>query len=243
MMTPADLIALAREDLLDDCPNVASPTEQDYRYPTAFLLRATGDAQREACHRQDLKHLFDDTTADVCTIAVTAGWVSYALDARILRLASVRLALVEHPLIHLTPTQVRDDHRHDLVSQPTGFCVLGRSLVLNRKPVTLDTLNLAVWRDPVTDPNLTDELEWTREPEKLAHWLAYRAFLRPDEDRKEADTMNMERAKYHRLAFDAAFGPEVSAQARADLLAYPPAVSFASFSRERHSSFISCCDW
>jgi hypothetical protein len=231
-MTPADLIAIARQDYLDENPDLVGATPEDaWRFKTPFLLREVGNAQREACYRQDLRHLYDATTPEICRITITAGTRAYPLDARILRLADARFAS-GGVLMHTTQPGL-DSHRFDLsprLATARSFIVQGRTLILDCEPAAGDTLLLSVWRAPLRDPNLTDDLEWTAEPEKLAHWLAHKAFLRPDED-----TANVKLAEYHRAAFDTAFGRENSAQARAELLAYPPVISVAPMRRHTPS--------
>lgn len=216
-MKAKDLIDIARQDYLDESPDIVGEAPEFlYNFKTPFLLREVGNAQREACYRQDLRHLYDDTTPEICTIAVLPGTRAYPLDARILRLDDVRLdsrgRLFHSPCRHLP------EH----VTCSWHFTVQGRALVLPATPPATDTLRLSVWRAPLADPNLNDELEWTAEPEKLAHWLAYRAFMRPNEN-----TMNLKLAEFHRAAFDTAFGRENSAQARAELLSCPASIVFS----------------
>lgn len=219
-MTPADLIPIVRTDYLDDYSDSVDGDDTDLVFKDAWILRQIGEAQRQACNRQDLRHLFDDTTAEICTIPIVAAQQSYVLDSRILRLHSVLLAAppAEDVLLtHVTQSWLENwtFNWREATGAPLRFFVTGRTLTLDHSPTT-GTLYLSVWREPLSTPNMHDDLEWTKDPEKLGHWVAHRAFLRPDIGK---DRLAL--SKTHRELFDQAFGAEVPAQARAELLAYP----------------------
>jgi hypothetical protein len=226
-VTPADLIQIARADWLDDAPDtVGAMPEDQYRFRTPFLLREIGNAQRQACYGQDLRHLYDETTPEICRITLVAGQASYPLDPRILRLHRVTTASgcsLEHT------TQARAEAygwpHHGRGRPSDAFYVVDRRLHLWTDPwrdLIGTHLHLAVWREPLGNPNLTDDLEWPSDQEKLLHWVAYRAFSRPDED-----TANAKSAADHYALFCQAFGAPNAAQVRAELLAYPNALTIA----------------
>lgn len=223
-MYASELLSIVREDFLDDAANALDGDEAGYRFSTPTLLRHIGEAQRQACYRQDLKHLFDSTTPEICEIAITAETSSYLLDPRILRIEVARLA-ASYPLQHVSRAWMeanRPTWRWAEAGTPSRFFIIGRILYVDPIPLTSSTLYLSVWREPLETPDADSELEWTLDPEKLAHWVAFRCFLKPDED-----SYNEKLAAEHRALFDLAFGTEVPARARADLLAYPAA--FAPF--------------
>jgi hypothetical protein len=217
-MTPIELLPIIRRDFLDEMPDVLGDPESVMRWPRAFILREIGQAQRQACLRRDLRHLFDDTTAALCTVPLNVGQAAYALDQRVLRIDTARIGTVT--LRHLTRVAL-DEHRPGwrtlAVGIPDAFYIEGSRLSLVPAPaVPTAPLLLAVWRLPLTEPNWTTPLEWPGEQSLLAHWVAYRAFLRP-----QPDTVSESLAKLHLGLFEQAFGPAVPERVRADLLAYP----------------------
>lgn len=218
-MTPAELIQILRADYLDDASDAVDP-ELVYRWSDSYLLREIATAQRQACYRQDLRHLFDDSTAEICQITLVADQHAYALDSRILRIHQARLD--DQPLRHVTQARLEAERpawRSGSSGVPSEFFVTRRRLTLIPAPnddLDGETLQLDVWREPLLAPGMNDDIEWPHEPEQLAHWVAYRAFSRPDPDSIQSDL-----AQQHLLLFERAFGAEVPAQARAELLAYP----------------------
>lgn len=219
-MLASALINIVREEFLDDVSDAVAGYEADARWSDTFLLRLVGQAQRQACYRSDLRHLYDATTAAICTIPLVSGTQSYALDSRILRLDEVRLDTTT--LLHTSQARLDEagyNWRSTLYTRtPTAFFVHQRTLFLDAIP-TSGTLHLAVWREPLADPALDDALEWTDDPEALGHWVAYRAFLVPDEDLND-----QERAAFHLEQFNAAFGLPTTARERLEVLGAPPSL-------------------
>jgi hypothetical protein len=218
-MTAGDLLAIIRADYLDD-------DVTPYAWSDAFLLREIGRAQQQACWRQDLRHLYDNESF---AVTVTEGVRSYALDPLILRIDEILFD--GEPLIFTTRAMLdlsRPGWRNTVDGIPVSFYVQGRKLYLDRAPSAAEdglALSIHAWREPLIDPmdlGEHDDLEWTNDPEQLAHWVAYRAFLRRDED-----TQNKEHAKLHLDLFNATFGAEVPVQARAELLMYPADLTIA----------------
>jgi hypothetical protein len=218
-MTPGDLIPIIREAYLQDITDALNP-ERSQMFSDPWLLREVATAQRQACLRQDLRHIYDDETAELCSIALVSGQATYTLDSRILRLDEVRIG--DDLLVHTTKAaldEARPSWRQMVPGTPKWFVVTGRTLRLVPAPtaaVAADPLSLSVWRLPLVDPNMGDDLEWPGEAEQFGHWVAFRAFSVPNSGFDEP-----ERAARERALFDAAFGREVPAQARAELLAYP----------------------
>ena len=240
-MTPADLIQIVRQDFLDDVSDAVDGPDSDATWSNEFLLRQVGEAQRQACYRQDLRHLFDDTTEAICEITLASGTQSYALDSRILRIHDAQYG--GEAVVHTTQDAL-DRAFHDwrtLTGAPEQFFIRGRMLTLDRIPGTAEdgeTLALSVWREPLATPGMNDDLEWTLDPEKLGHWVAHRAFMRPNLS-KEAPGLS----KQHRDLFDLAFGREVPAAARAELLAYPDRVGLGPVTVRNHRWAFQCEDF
>lgn len=213
-MTAAELLAIIRADYLDDAL-------EPHNWSDAFLYREIGRAQQEACWRGDLRHFFDTSTSDICEVSVTAGIRAYALDPRILRIQTARLGTVV--LEHTTQAALDErafNWRGATYGSVSRFFINGRTLYFDYLP-TAATLYLEVWRSPLLVPSeieteADEELEWTDSQEDLAHWVAFRAYSRRDED-----THNQQAALEHRAMFDSVFGEEVKPRERLDLLRYP----------------------
>lgn len=224
-MTAAELLAIIRADYLDD--TIGGDDGSLYNWSDTFLYREIGRAQQQACWRQDLRHFFDTSTADVCQVTVVAGTRTYALDSRILRIHQARLGTVV--LEHTTQAALDErafNWRGATYGNVRRFFINGRTLYFDYLP-TAGTLYLEVWRDPLLLPSeieaaSDEELEWTDSQEDLAHWVAYRAYSRRDED-----TMSPKKATEHLKLFDAVFGQEVKPRERLDMLRYPDTLSIA----------------
>lgn len=218
-MTVGELLEIIRQDYLDD-------DFQPYILPDTFLVREIFRAQQQVCYRQDLRHLFD---AESFRLTLTESRLAYALDPLILRLERV---LLNGVLLYHTTLADLDARwigwRDYPAGTPRQFYIQGRTLYLDRAPdAALDgaTVTLQAWRLPFGDPaelSVGDDLEIYIDPEQLAHWVCYRAYLRYD-----LDPDKRARAAEHLALFNATFGAEVPAKARAELLSYPAELNFA----------------
>ena len=227
-MTPNELIDIIRSEYLDEFLDDATSkfvAESAVKNKTPFLLREIGTAQRRACWRGDMRRIFDDSTAAICTITLVADTQSYALDNRILLIDT---AVYEDALLNFTTRPMLDSlrcgWREYSAGAPNNFYVQGRKLILDRAPSTAEadqTITLSVYREPLANPELTTTLEVDLDPEALANWVAYRAFMRPNQDKARNDL-----AKIHLDAFDAYYGAEVPKPARDEMLSCPPTVYF-----------------
>lgn len=226
-MTPNELIDIIRSEYLDEFLDDATSSviaESSVKNKTPFLLREIGTAQRRACWRGDMRRIFDDSTAAICTVTLAAGTQSYDLDPRILLIDT---AVYDSELLTHTTRPILDallSWRSYEAGPPCNFYIQGRKLILDREPGTAeagDTVSLSVWREPLANPEMQDELEVDLDPEALAGWVAYRAFLRPNQDKARQDL-----ARHHLHAFDSYYGAEVPKPARDAMLAAPPFMSF-----------------
>ena len=105
-MKNTELIAVVREDYLDDVPDIAVPTAADYRWSSAFILRNLNQGEREAADRGNL--FFDDSTTSICSIALVDGTALYSLDRRIKRV--VRCVFDNLTLKHTTERALDADY-------------------------------------------------------------------------------------------------------------------------------------
>ncbi|MGB5832588.1 MAG: DUF6682 family protein [Thiohalocapsa sp.] len=226
-MTRAELIRIAREEYLDDLADIDDPVvaEEVYRWSTPFLLRASIEAERQACRRADLRHIYDESTESVCSITLEADRRSYPLAPSVLRIEQVL-----HNGKQLTHTT-----REELLAcdpgwmvwpagDPSSFFIQARQLTLTRWPSVAAAavpLLLSVYREPLWAEGLDDAdqvtvatpLEWPGEALPLVHWICYEAYQRNDED-----THNAGRAAEHLALFERAFGPALKQRVIAGLL-------------------------
>jgi hypothetical protein len=210
-MTRSELIRIVREELLDDVDDCLDAGEEIDRWSAAALLRWSGEAERQACRRGDLRHIFDDSTEAVCRLTLELGVTAYLLDPRVLRIDEVHRAdgvRLEHTtragLDLLCPTW-----RTAQAGPPRAFFIQGRRLRLDRPPSAAEdgtVLSLSLWREPLVTygESLTTDtaFELPHEIEPLKHWMAYEAFSVRDEDLGD----NSQAAK-HLALFERAYGP------------------------------------
>lgn len=228
-MDRAELIRIAREDYLDDVVDLedADDAEAIYRWKTTFLLRSSAEAERQACRRRDLRHIYDDESTDCCVIALTAGQRSYSLSPVVLRIDQARHSGLA--LVHTTREALdacNSAWRDDADGTPTAFYVTGRKLVLDRAPdatAAAYPISLGVYREPFAteDVTLYDEFEWPGEIRPLVHWMCWEAYQRNDQD-----TINKGMAVEHLALFERAFGPALEQRSILGLLEQPGSVRY-----------------
>lgn len=221
-MTYAELISIVRNDLLDDIVPGSDAGYEDSNWSKSFLLREAINAAKQASYRQDLRHIFDESFR----ITLKTGVKSYALDPAILRIEEITLngAPLRHVHLGTLDTHSRGWRDYE-AGTPTKFYIRARTLFLDRVPSAAYSgakLALKVWREPYSTGDIDDEIEWDIDVEKLGHWIAFKAFNRRDED-----TQDGKKAAEHLMLFNMAFGDEVPARVRMELLQTPPTVTFS----------------
>lgn len=178
----------------------------------AQWVRFANEAQREACRRAHL--LVDSSTASICHLAVTAGHPVINLSKKILRVRGVRLAsdgtvLAKIRVDVLDTRSGRNWQADEGVPAYYAEDFQSSALLLYPKPSSGDSLNLTVVRLPLADmAHDTDEPELPEScHEGLVKWMLYRAYSAHD-----VETENMPRAQAALAAFEAQFGPAISAK-------------------------------
>ena len=204
-MNKSELIRKLREDLLDDVPDVSDPGDDDYLWSDRTLSRYLSEAQDEACRRADL--IFDATTDAFTDVSLVDGTATYALNAKITKIVSVKLD--NEPLARTTRFDLdrnRPFWEAHTSGDPMYWFYENGSLTLYPKPdatAAAKTCTVAVYRLPQADLALdsdTPEIPAYYHPH-LCYYAAYLAFLRPDED-----SQNAQRAPLMLQMFDAVFG-------------------------------------
>lgn len=213
-MTQEELIARVRSDSDDLVVPYLSPDE--------LIIQWLAEAEQEAAIRSRL--IYDSTTADVCSIAVTAGQPTYALHPAIIDVAraaftpsgsstEIDLYLTDH---------VEQDRLHagwrTQVDVPRQAIQMDTTLRLGCVPSTDGVIALECYRLPVS----LDDDSWQPEisaihHRHLAQWALHRCYSRPD-----AEIFNPKKADAALAEFTRVFGLRPEAGMRRDSQANRP---------------------
>lgn len=202
-MTLRELIRLFRLEVDDSV--------EPYLWSDEEATDFANDAQQEACRRARL--LVDSSTAAICQLALTvadAGLV--ALDSRVIFVRRARFA----GSLPLKRMNMQDMEAHDPYWQdadpdtPTVFVPdyeTGK-LLFWPPPIAAKTALLTVVREPLLEMDSEDDepeipTRWHR---SLRHWMAFRAYSKPD-----ADAADPKKAAAALALFEQEFGPKSSA--------------------------------
>ena len=144
-MTLLDLLAQFRSDAKD--------TVATYLFGDLEVIGWLGEAEEEACIRARL--LFDDATAALCEIAVTAGTREYAIDPRITEIVTAWLTdaySMEYDLDIVMRTWLDrqdPDWRKDAARRPEALMHLSKRIAFEVDPDADYTLTQEVYRKPL----------------------------------------------------------------------------------------------
>lgn len=180
-MTLDELIVLFGVEVQDEV--------EPYLFDEEDRIALLDEAVKEACLRKNL--LFDDSTAEICEIAVTTPVYEYALNEVINRITQAYVVCGSE-YYYLTPVsrdeldRVRPRWREDSVDDPIYLLVDEKTVRLVPPPSQDGTLHLEVYRVPLESEYMAVTLEEPVIAEthqyKLIFWAAYRALNRPDAD-------------------------------------------------------------
>jgi hypothetical protein len=166
-MTLADLIATFRGDTTDT-------DAQKYLWPDADVVRWLNEAEREAAIRRHL--IYDDSTADVCSIAVTSASATYPLNATVIEVMHARLvdaASLTNDLMIIQGRQwleeIRPDWRGESAGLPLVLVHDDSSIRLIPAPSASYTLALEVHRLPLSDMALTAAVTFQDTGDTVTH--------------------------------------------------------------------------
>ncbi len=200
-MKGLDLAIILREDYLDDAV-------KEYLWSDAALLRYINNAQREASIRGHF--IFDDTTPAYTQIPLKSGKSEYRLHGLITRVICASIG--DEPVSRKT----REEMDYQVPGWRTKtdiapiFVVTGRTISFFPTPTADATAKLEVYRSPKPLADLDVELETILEFQPdLVHWCVYEALSKRDQD-----TFDPQKAKYHLDMFDSVFGKPVTAVVR-----------------------------
>lgn len=198
-MTFTEIEKLVRREIDDEVGADADKYVQKWQ-----VLAYANDAEQEACIRGRL--LTDSTSAEVCSVALTAGTATYAFDPRILHLLRGKVAGAARPVSRVSFTRLDElvesweDHTGEVVAFVTGMDK--RMLRLYRNPVADGVLNLSVVRLPLADmtadtgPEIPTYLHTA-----LVPWIKYRIY-----NNQDSELFNKARATEMLAQFELKFG-------------------------------------
>ena len=222
-MNRAELVRKLREDLLDDVPDMADPTDSDYEYSTATLARYLSEAEDEACRRSDL--IFDATNATFTDVTLVDGTATYTLDSKITKVTAVKL---DNELIKRTTRWDLDRSYSQwpgaTAGDPSCYFFENGKLTFYPAPdatAAAKTCTVTVYRlpqYPLRTATDIPEIPAAYHPH-LCYYAAYLAFLRPDEDHTDP-----QKAALMSQLFDRYFGPAYTAHAEELLKDYGDAL-------------------
>jgi hypothetical protein len=192
MIDIAELIPLARRDVLDD-------TIADYRWSDATLTNFALEAVQEACHRAPL-------LKKVSTVKVVIDKATYAIDDSIRQILVAKLDAIATPLQQTTDAQLmlrRSSQWRTHKGTPTHYVRVGHKITFYPAPILADTLVLSTTNN--FNYTATDyETEVDIDPvyaKDLIQWIGHKAFAMMD-----ADQLNDRKSKDCLAAFESAFG-------------------------------------
>lgn len=206
-MTFKELLQAAREELSD----TVGTQDGDFALTKSRALRYFNEAQTEACRRSRL--LIDADTAEICTIAVSAGQAVYTLDERVVKILSARIVGRSAPLQRMfrsdMPAGWQD--QSGVATAWVNDYATGK-IRLNKIPDSTAVLQLEVQRTALADMKADGD-----KPEIPARYhyglINYVvAKMRSDDD---TETYDPRKAALASAAFDAEFGIKRSAQSEA----------------------------
>lgn len=223
-MTLEDLIASFRVDADDQSRSVNGSTS-DLLWQDDDVTRWFNEAVEEAALRKRL--IFDDTTPDVCQIAVLEGVSGYPLNPALVEITAAFLHTAgSERVIRLYATdrdemdRIRPDWRTDRCT-PKYFIQEDTRIYL---PGIVDadyTMKLEGYRLPLDDEQMSNDSDVPVIAQAhhrfLVHWATHRAYGKQD-----ADTFDPNRSQLALDAFEKYFGLRPDADLRKDQQANRP---------------------
>ncbi|MDP1774265.1 MAG: hypothetical protein Q8L15_18510 [Methylobacter sp.] len=192
------------------------------------FLEFLKEAQDEACLRSNL--IFDKISA-FCTIPVISGTATYALNAAIYSIYYATITDVDGAVTAINQTDRIELDRlsadwRTRTEIPAGFIHDDTSIELVPKPNAAFTLNIEVYRLPVTVlTNITDVPEINKAYHcALVDYALYRAFSMPDNE-----LYDLNKAKHFEEKFIRVFGHRSRATTRRAQYANRPLRNKACF--------------
>lgn len=205
-MTFKQILTAAREELRD----TSGSNDNDFKLTSSMALRYCNEAEHEACRRSRL--LIDADTAEICTIAITAGQSVYSLDERVVKIIAAELVGKSTPLFKTYRSDMPvgwKDHTGSISSWVNDYAT--GKICFYRKPVENGVVQLTVQRTPLNTITLTGTPEIpSRYHYALVDYLV--AMARDNDDSELYDPVKAAKAM---ARFDAEFGVKRSAQSEA----------------------------
>lgn len=185
-------------------------TVEDYLWSDAEAMDYINDAQNEAARRTRM--LIDSSTTAICQLTVPTTGIA-VLDPRVLFVRKVRFS-GRAPLRRMSMLDMATSYPEwedaSATTYPESYVPdwgTGK-LRFHPKPSAQLTALLTVVRDPLEEMNSTEDTPEipARYHRQLVHWMAHRAYLKPD-----AETYRPDKAKEALGLFELEFGQRSSA--------------------------------
>ena len=154
--------------------------------------------------------LIDDSTPEVCQIAVTATQATYLVDSRVVLINRAKLALETEPLAPYERGELDYCRRgwEAETGTPEGYLDDILTIRFVPIPVVSDTLYLVVGRLPLEDLELDGEPEIPPHDHLvLVDWMAHLAYVKQD-----VDTRDDQKAKSWEASFTSKVGPRLASR-------------------------------
>jgi len=207
-VTGEEIINSARVNYLDDAYNVDYP--EDNLWSQEELIEYLVEAENEAAERAELLH--DTTTPNMCLFS-SFSTGSLILDPRIIYVQNAYWNGRQLEEVARDQIDTGNPGWRSMTGTPEfWFIDKGKRLFLFRAPADSGELVLEACRRP---KNLLDIDRYenaspaiaTHLHSHLAHWIAYRAYLKQD-----TETADPQKAKRHLDIFETRFGPPKSSR-------------------------------
>jgi len=180
-------------ELIDDFRNYTGDLTAPYLWPDDRITFLLGEGEREACIRGRL--LFDKSTAAICSVDITSGNASYAVDPRLLEITRATLSPVgggdDITLERISRNELDLAYPDWRTSTELPFALVHDDTTVEIIPEpTIDyTLNFETYRLPLADiGDGSDDPEISTVHHKyIVKWAMHRAYLKNDSDAFASD--------------------------------------------------------
>ncbi|MES2347034.1 MAG: hypothetical protein V4641_05620 [Pseudomonadota bacterium] len=187
------------------------------------IIDMLNQAEAEAAERGRL--ILDRTTPATCQVAIVVNQTDYVLDTRVFDVYSARVRGEHHDLFIRSDDELLRGRGYDPgVAKHFALYLQGDiiHLLLDRAPLVVGTLDLAVYRRPLNtmdDPGDVPEIEHSRHVD-LIYWALFLAY-----DTRDADAGDPAKAQINYDRFEQVFGPKIDANVRRKQLKHRPPVT------------------
>ncbi|KWT91829.1 hypothetical protein [Candidatus Magnetominusculus xianensis] len=190
-MTLTEIVAATRS-MLDD-------TATPYLWPDEELVVCLNDRLNVMC--AETLCITDSTTPQICTVTLTKGLASYALDSRIIAIKRAALQSTGAPLFKTTQDSLFRWYGlwQNFEGTPAYYLldVQSAHITLHPVPAASDTINLTVYRLPLSEMSTSTPGAEPEIPRRYSRTLI-NGILALAYEKSGSETLNTESAKTYR---------------------------------------------